>query len=201
MSEEIKYYKVLNEKRNHHGFQYKDGLNVLIEPFNDTNKSCCSGGFYYTTKEHIHKFYNYGCYLYEIHLPTENKDFKMIKDEDKFRSNMIILGKYYDLTKIENIMYIVSNINNDTRFFIAIASLNGKIDIIEWLWSQRTEYKFIYNSGVMLDASKNGHIKILDWFKNMIENSPPEISGQYNKSKYTTFASKAIDLALITNFV
>ena len=29
------YYKITNENENHHGYQYKDGLNVLEEPFDE----------------------------------------------------------------------------------------------------------------------------------------------------------------------
>ena len=45
------YFKITNAKENHHGFQYVDGLNVLIEEFNDDpNDSCCAGGLYFTRR-------------------------------------------------------------------------------------------------------------------------------------------------------
>ena len=56
------YYKILNEKGIHYNYQYVDGLNVLQETFDDDpTHSCCPGGFYFTTLEHIHNFYNYDC--------------------------------------------------------------------------------------------------------------------------------------------
>ena len=53
------YYKITNETENHYGYQYKDGLNVLEEPFNE-KPVCRKGGLYFTTSEFIHLFENYG---------------------------------------------------------------------------------------------------------------------------------------------
>ena len=92
------YYKITNKEENHNGFQYQDGLNVLEESFNDDPiASCVSGGFYFTTKEHIHKFYNYGIYIRIVKLPTDDPEFKIIKDPegDKWRANKIILCKKF----------------------------------------------------------------------------------------------------------
>lgn len=83
-----KYYKITNSNENHHGFQYRDGLNILVEPFNDNpNESCCSGGFYFTDIENIFRFLWFGIYLREIELPTDDPDFKVIHNGDKSRCN------------------------------------------------------------------------------------------------------------------
>ena len=68
------YYKITNEAENHYGYQYKDGLNVLEEPFNE-KPVCRKGGLYFTTSEFIHLFENYGCNLRIIEIP-ENENFK-----------------------------------------------------------------------------------------------------------------------------
>ena len=64
----MKYYKVTNYDETHHGYIYKDGMNLLDKPFEETG-SCVKGGLYFTTIKHINKFYDYGCYLREILLP------------------------------------------------------------------------------------------------------------------------------------
>src|ERR1700733_6675589 len=93
------YWKITNENENHHGYQYKDGLNVLIEEF-EPEGSCVPGGFYFTETKDILKFLVYGVYLREVILPLDDPNFKMVKDPsgDKYRSNMIILGKKYNLS-------------------------------------------------------------------------------------------------------
>ena len=104
------YFKITNAAENHNGFQYSDGLNVLKEKFNDNpDDSCCKGGFYFTNAENIFKFLNYGIYLREVTLPTDNPDFRMIKDkeDDKWRANMIILGKRYDLSSVDTFKYLI----------------------------------------------------------------------------------------------
>ena len=55
------YFKITNAEENRNGFQYTNGLNILIEKFNDnTNQSCCAGGFYFTDAANIFNFLNYG---------------------------------------------------------------------------------------------------------------------------------------------
>lgn len=99
-SSRIEYFKIINKYEKHNGFRYRDGLNVLVEKFNSNPAaSCCPGGFYFTTKEHIHHFYDYGCYLRRIELPVNDPEFKMLIDPhgNKWRANKIILKEKYHL--------------------------------------------------------------------------------------------------------
>lgn len=96
------FLKITNRDENHFKFQYKDGLNILREPFNDNPKeSCCAGGFYFTTDKHIDKFYNLGDNLRVVELPHNDPDFKMVMDpkQNKWRANKIILKEKYPLSK------------------------------------------------------------------------------------------------------
>ena len=91
------YYKVTYENENHDGYQYKDGLNILKEKFNDNPKAYCArGGFYFTDYDHLPKFFNYGVWIREVTIPT---DAKVILDveEDKWRCDKIILGNKYHI--------------------------------------------------------------------------------------------------------
>ncbi|BCS83584.1 putative repeat protein [Cotonvirus japonicus] len=103
------YFKITNENENHHGFQYKDGINYLIKPFS-TEGSCVRGRLYFTKSKYILRFLYFGVYLREIHLPTDNPDFKMIKDSsgDKYGANMIILGTKRELKNPETFKYLES---------------------------------------------------------------------------------------------
>ncbi|AYV85417.1 MAG: putative ankyrin repeat protein [Satyrvirus sp.] len=96
------YFKITNKNENHYGYQYKDGLNVLDKEFDDNPVNHCSeGGLYFATKEHIHEFYDFGIYLRVIELPLDDPDFKIVKDENKYRANKIILKEKYSLDDIK----------------------------------------------------------------------------------------------------
>lgn len=100
------YHKITNETENHNGYQYKDKMNILAEPFVET-RSCCPGGLYFTDIRYILEFLIYGIYLREIILPINDKNFKMVKDgENKWRSNKVILGTKYDLCNIDPWEYL-----------------------------------------------------------------------------------------------
>lgn len=86
-------YKITNSNENHNGFQFKDGLNELDQKFNDnSDDSCCGGGFYITDIDHIIKFLDFGCFMREVTLP---KDTNMVMDPDgdKWRIDKMILEK------------------------------------------------------------------------------------------------------------
>jgi len=91
------YYKVTSADEIHHGYHYKDGLNILKEKFNDNPKaSCVPGGFYFTNYENLPKFFEYGIWIREVTIP---KGAKVVKDPNgnKWRTNKIIFGKKYHI--------------------------------------------------------------------------------------------------------
>jgi len=68
------YYKITNQEENHHGLQYRDGLIIDPKKFNNNSKiSCVEGGIYFTTKEYIHRFFNYGQWIRPIKIPLNAK--------------------------------------------------------------------------------------------------------------------------------
>lgn len=133
----MEYYKITNKKENHYEFQYKNGLNVLIEPFDDDpDHSCCAGGLYFTDIQNILKFAKTGCYLREVLLPTNDPDFKMIGDEnhDIWRANKIILGKRYVLYTIETVELLKKGL--DVKHFeelLPVACVKGNYNLVKYL--------------------------------------------------------------------
>lgn len=193
MMSDIQYVKVLNEEAIHHGFKYRRGLNVLNVPF-EKYGSCVPGGLYFTTLKHIHKFFDYGEFLVEVFLPTEDPEFCMIMDPDgdKFRANKIILGDKYSLSSPETFVKF-GIINKIPPLLIRKQLDKHNIKFIQWL--EYHNYSFCYigqkyhncgicSMGIILDyAISNGSLKILEWFK---------------KSKYLgTYDSHSINFALI----
>jgi hypothetical protein len=92
------YYKITNKKENHHGYQYKDGLNILDKAFDKTNEYL-EGELYFTDKENIHNYLHYGIFIREIRLPALANCIKFTSDicGTCYRSDMLYLGKKYDM--------------------------------------------------------------------------------------------------------
>jgi hypothetical protein len=160
------YYKITNEKENHHGYQYKDGLNVLDKPF-ETTGSCVVGGLYFTTKEYIHHFLDYGGnngWLREITLPD---DALMVQDSEtslvKYRADKIILGKrmpLYCKETVQECPWIITKnyCNNGLEY----ACCNGHLDIAKYMVECGANN---FNNGLYYACIK-GH---LDIAKYMVE--------------------------------
>jgi hypothetical protein len=133
------FYKITNKKERQNGFQYVDGPNILKGKFNDDpNESCCSGGLYFTDITNIFKFLEYGFYLREVILPTlaDYPDFKIVKDKsgDKWRANIIILGRRYNLNNINTFKYLLekgADIGNDNVLLWSAG--HGYLDIVNFL--------------------------------------------------------------------
>ena len=160
------YFKITNAAEKHNGFQYSDGLNVLNEKFNDNpNDSCCAGGFYFTDAENIFEFLDFGIYLREVILPIENPDFRMIKDPkgDKWRANMIILGKQYDLFNVETFQYLIENgadihaCNDDA---LRCNAQNGHLDVVKFLVEKGADIH-ASNDFALRCSAENGHLDVV----------------------------------------
>nr|AEX62281.1 putative ankyrin repeat protein [Moumouvirus Monve] len=157
------YFKITNEEECHHGFQYVDGLNILKEEFNnDPEASCVSGRLYFTEPKNIYKFLDYGVYLREIYLPTDNPEFKMIKDPegDKYGANMIILGKRRDLRDPETWKCMIS-MGVDIyakKYILKWACENEYSEIIKYLVENGT-----YNDCILILASENGYTELVKY--------------------------------------
>jgi hypothetical protein len=181
------YYKITNEKENHHGYQYKDGLNVLDKPFEPTG-SCVVGGLYFTTKEYIHHFLSYGCWLREITLPD---DAQMVQDSGtdpvKYRADKIILGKrrhLYCKETVQECPWIFINDYYNTG--LEYACIHGHLDIAKYMVECGANN---FNYGLWY-ACENGHLDIVKYmvecgaynFNNGLENAC--YNGRLDIAKY-----------------
>ncbi|QGR53608.1 ankyrin repeat-containing protein [Moumouvirus maliensis] len=130
------YFKITNENECHHGFQYKDGLNILEGEFNDNPQDyCVPGRLYFCEPKDIHHYLHYGVYLREVYLPVDNPNFKMIMNRLKiYGANMIILGKKYYLNDLNTWKYMIEcglDIHYNDNEPLKTAIYNGYLEIVK----------------------------------------------------------------------
>jgi hypothetical protein len=112
------YFKIFKESDKHHGFQYHDGVNVDDE-FNE--KPNCGNGMFFTTRENIHIFYEYGTYIRKV-IPLG----KVVKvGSDKFKTNKLELKKRYWLGDLETYSKL-----NIPMLSMDLSSMYGFISIL-----------------------------------------------------------------------
>ena len=160
-----KYFKVTNKEEIHRGFVYKTGLNILDKPF-EYGGSCVPGGLYFTTLEEIPEFYSYGCNLREITLPTDDPDFEMMPDENKFRANQIILGEKHSLLDIKT--YQKFNLDPSQNYeFIKKMCTGHNLEVLKIIASGKGNTEILDHiiSNFILDASTKDNIDELNWWK------------------------------------
>lgn len=164
------YYKITNQKEIHHGFQYKEGLNVLKDEFvTDDKVSCGKGGLYFTDAKNLHVFVDYGIHIRTITLPMEDPSLKVVRVEGndngkkytKWRANKIILGKRYYLLDPDVVKQFKLPV---TEYYMDTLSDIGDTETLDkWLNSSKVHK---YSVKCVDNALKNENFKILNWWKN-----------------------------------
>src|SRR5690606_6979538 len=91
----IDKFKVLNKNKNHHGFQYSEGLNIDTNEFN--SDSSCSLGLYYTTNPgHWRTFFECDyqtCYLAKVTIPDSDDVLVKIEADNKCKTKQFVLSE------------------------------------------------------------------------------------------------------------
>ena len=92
----FKFVKILANNLTHHGFEYKEGLNIDSVKFNPTGM-CSAGGLYFTDLDKIHMYLHYGIKFSYVIIPDEAL---VYIEENKFKANMIILTNILPLSEL-----------------------------------------------------------------------------------------------------
>ena len=152
----MKYYKILNEKENHKGFQYKTGLNVDTIPFNPTG-DCQPGGLYFA-RENILGFLKYGVWLREVTLP---EDAQVYENGGKWKADKIILGERGRITAdtVKRLLDEGADPKAHVSSALCSAAKNGYVEIVKLLIPV-SDPKACGSAALRL-AAENGHIEIV----------------------------------------
>ena len=97
---DIHIIKLFNEKEKHFDYQYHDGLNILQEQFNTTNK-CSNGGFYFCEEKYILYWLNNFLNIKHIRYITIPDTAQVYVEPKKFKCDKIFLNEKISLKEFE----------------------------------------------------------------------------------------------------
>jgi hypothetical protein len=82
----------------HHGFTYKEGLNIDHIPFNPINPigKCMEGGLYFCEAADLYRYLEYGTLIADVEIPP---DAQVYREEHKLKADRIILKNIVPLEK------------------------------------------------------------------------------------------------------
>ena len=86
MHTNTEFYKILNIDCTHHGFKYKNGLNIDTLPFHETHLS----GLHFTELYQIGRWILYGVYIAKTTIPDDAL-ICTTEDNTQFKSNKLIV--------------------------------------------------------------------------------------------------------------
>ncbi|AGF85746.1 repeat protein [Moumouvirus goulette] len=161
------YFKITNKKeKEHFGFQYKEGLNVLQRKFNNNiNDLYGANRLYFFDAEYVCNHIDAGIYLREIYLPIDNPKFKIIKIGKHYGANMIIFGEKYFLGDPKTWKYMISkkiNIRVNDDYVIKYVASMGYLNVMKYLHKHRLNIR-TDNDYALTSASITGHLEVVKY--------------------------------------
>lgn len=150
------YYKIVNAEKKHHGFEFKDGLNVDTVPFNALG-SCEAGGIYFSNAEYIFNFLDYGVYLCLVEIP---EDALVYEEDNKMKVDKLVLTGWYDLREVDTWKLELFSTFAYSKYVMDWAAGQGLLDVVKWLSANRSEG---CTTAAMDKAAVNGHLHVVQW--------------------------------------
>jgi hypothetical protein len=160
------YYKIINEKHNHNGLQYKEGLNVDNVPFNPSGE-CNPGGMYFFKLKNLADFLHFGTYIYEVTLP---EDAQIYHEKRKSKADKIIISNKRDLREVSTWGHLVkNNVDIHAREECAFrwATLNGYSKVVKFLVESDVDIHAREDWAIRY-AKINGHLEIMEYLESKL---------------------------------
>ena len=158
------YFKILNKKMNHQGFQYREGLNTDTKPFCPDSLSGC--GLSFADGKEIMKFSDCGDKIAIVTVP-ENEKIVETSDEcvKSYRAHAVILSGIRDLWTAETFQWLEENgadihACNDLVLWIAVAG--GHLEAVKYLAENGADIR-AYADQVLWLSAANGRLEILKY--------------------------------------
>ena len=156
----MKYYKILSSDMTHHGFVYKEGLNIDTEPFDKT--PVCGGGLFFSDAQNILAFVNYGKLIAEIEVPDGTK---IVQVEDKYKAHAIVLKNIRPIWTVDTFKYFIEegiNIHADDDWALISAAFNGYLEVVRYLIDNGANIH-ARNDDALRCAAQNGHLEVVQY--------------------------------------
>jgi len=156
----MKFYKILNEKENHRGLQYKTGLNIDPVEFNPSG-DCEPGGIYFASND-ILAFFDYGPWIRDVTLPKDAHIYKNPGSPKKWKADKVILGerRRIDFKVIQELINEGADPKPYKSHALIWASGNGHLDIVKLLIDNGADPKAL-DSYALLLATRNMYLEII----------------------------------------
>lgn len=168
------YYKVTNKKECHHGYQYKNGLNIDKQEFNDDPEEKCGNGLYFTDKENIKRYLNYGIYIRKVYVPVDALTIGSItKNGKKYRANKIVLGKKYNIWEFSTIKKFDLNNNSNDLAYIIKKHGTFTLDIFNWIYSKNNINNKEYGLKSIIQHVLEKDLCVINWLEQYKEDYYP----------------------------
>jgi len=158
----MNFYKILNEKENHHGLQYHDGLNEDPLPFRPYGY-CEPGGIYFA-REDILAFLDYGPWIRKVTLPEGEPVYENPGLPKKWKAKRVILGprRRINLQVIKELVEEGADIHVNLEFPLRWAVMNGHLDIVKYLVEEGADIH-VFNDCALKLAAELGYLDIVKY--------------------------------------
>lgn len=158
------YLKILKEDLRHHGFQYKEGLNVDTKKFDPSQKY--GGGLFFTDGKSIFSFLDRGTKIADVTIP----DGEPVVSVDsfgtkKYKAHRIELSNIRDLYTVETFKQLIAagaDIHVCEDYALRCAAYNGHIEVVKYLITAGADIHACEDEALS-SAAENRHLEIVKY--------------------------------------
>jgi hypothetical protein len=156
----VLYYKIIsNNYKSYYGnYKYKEGLNVLDEPFK-SNPACEGGGLYFCDLEYVGNYLMYGYSI--LCILTIPSDATVVKLKEKYKADKITVVRFMDLAKVSTWERELKDANNKDKG-LQWAAEEGHLDIVKYLVLTGANVR-ADNDRALRVAFNEGHLEIIKY--------------------------------------
>ena len=129
----MNYYKITNEKENHNGLQYQDGVITDVIPFNPSG-DCAPGGIYFI-REDIFAYLSYGPWIRRVELLEDSLVYENPGSPKKWKADKVFLHsrREINLDVIKELVREGANIHAYNDEALRWAAEKGHLKIVKFL--------------------------------------------------------------------
>lgn len=165
------YCKILRDDLFECNMEMHEGLNEMNCEFNDDRDDTrCVGGYWFTTLDNIHNFYNFGKYFSIVNI-FDNAKYVRFNNRNVWRTDKIYVDKLYNLYDIETIKKFNLTITFDLMMYVVqfknITDNNELFDYLQIDPIKKQELlRNITNDNLRI-VSLRGYENVFNWWHNM----------------------------------
>ena len=151
--------KILRADRTHHGYTYREGLNVCTQPWDAGD--CTPGGLYACELRHLFKWFNLYPDITEVAWVDVPAGAQVARFDTKIKASKLVLTGSMPMAEAARLaLEAGANVHADDDAALRWSSENGRAEVVRLLLQAGANVHTL-DDAALRSASENGHAEVV----------------------------------------